>query len=108
MFASSTNGTAGVLGQRGRERSQTRRVGQQRAAVVHGSPRIRPTNGRFLRENLEALEVNFVPAIKLNVFFGKSSPTTPTNFDRAEKSSRDGGMAGRPTEAGADFPRSEF
>jgi len=33
----------------------------------------------FAGQNLEAIEINFVPAVKLEVFLGKSSPTTPIN-----------------------------
>jgi len=61
----------------------------------------------FARQHLQSDEINFVPTIKLDVFFRKSSPTPPTSFTGEKKLAATAAwLANR--RAVADFPPSEF
>jgi len=40
---------------------------------------------RLAGQNLESAQINFVPAVKLDVFLGKISPTTPISFTGLKK-----------------------
>jgi hypothetical protein len=59
------------LRQHGREGLEHAEFGQQRAAVVHVRLVFARPVKRFAGQNLQAFQVNFVPAIKLEVFLGK-------------------------------------
>ena len=50
---------------------------------------------RFAGQDLQAGQVNLVPAVKLEVFFRKIVAHDADEFDRAEKARGHGGMAGR-------------
>ena len=96
------------LRQRGREGLEHAQLGQQRAAVVHVHLVFaRPMKG-FAGQNLQAFEVNFVPAIKLEVFLGKILADHADQFDRAEKARGDGGVAGRAAQQARVFRLREF
>jgi hypothetical protein len=62
----------------------------------------------FAGQNLEAVEVNFVPAVKLEVFLWKVVADNANQFDRAEKARGDGGMAGRAAEQARIFRVGSF
>jgi hypothetical protein len=53
---------------------------------------------RFAGQNLQAFQVNFVPAIQLDVFFGEILADDADQFHRAKKARGDGGVAGRTAE----------
>ena len=52
----------------------------------------------FAGQNLQAFEINFVPAIEFYVAFGKIIAHDADHFHRAEKAGRDRRMAGRAAE----------
>ena len=58
---------------------------------------------RFAGQNLQAFEINFVPVIKLDVFFGEIVADDADQFHRAEKARRDRRMAGRAAEQARVF-----
>ena len=63
---------------------------------------------RFAGQNLQAVEVNFVPAVKLEVFLREIVADDADQFDRAEKARGDGGMAGRAAEQARVFRVGSF
>ena len=83
------------LRQFGRERLKHAQLGQQRAAIVHVRLVFARPVKRFAGQNLQAFEINFVPVIKPDVFFGEIGADDANQFHRAEKARGDGGVAGR-------------
>ena len=63
---------------------------------------------RFARQHLQAFEVNFVPAIKLDVFLRKIFADDADQFHRRKKTRRDRRVAGRAAEQARIFRRWEF
>ena len=96
------------LRQHGREGLEHAQLGQQRPAVVHVRLVFAGPVKRFSGQDLEAAQVNFVPAIKLDVFFRKILADNADQFDRREEARGDGGMAGGAAEQARVFPGGSF
>src|SRR5256885_1677759 len=83
------------LRQRGSKSFKHAKLGQQRPAIVHVDFVFAGPMKSFPGKNLQPFEVNAMALIKLNVTLRKIIADDSDKFDRAEKTGRNGSMAGR-------------
>ncbi len=86
------------FGQCGVESFEHTQFRQQSPAVVHVRLIFARPVKSLAGEHLQAGQVDLVPLVELHISLGKVLADDPHELNRAEKTGRDGGMAGRTAE----------